>query len=140
MLFLAGGPTSSTSSTKGFARRTLAQVGFSQVYLFVLVVVDSRDQNTGISYDGATSELQGIIRKTISTKDLVQRVGLMYYELVQPMDHPPLSVGTYGGHLERIAETAEQPHPFTQWVAQVVAQHPAQPWHAPDRRNKRGGG
>jgi len=124
--FLRGRPNKLHEFDKGVRQANLlAQVGFSQVYLFVLVVVDSREQNTGISYDGPTSDLQGIIRKTISTKDLVQRVGLMYYELVQPMDHAPLSVGTYGGHLERIAETTEQPHPLTQWVAQVVAQHPA---------------
>jgi hypothetical protein len=43
----------------------------------------------------------------------------MHYEFVQPMDHAPLGVGTYGGHLQRIVETADQPDALTQWVAKV---------------------
>src|SRR5205807_941816 len=71
----------------------LARIGFSQVYLFVFVVVDSREQNAGrMSYDGTDSYLRSVIEQAISVSDLDPRVGLMHYEFVQPMDHAPLCV------------------------------------------------
>jgi hypothetical protein len=121
--FLSGRPNKLHEFDEGVRQANLlAQVGFSQVYLFVLVVVDSREQNAGgISYDGLTADLQRTIESTISTRELVQRVGLMHYEFVQPMDNAPLGIGTYSAHLQRIAETAVQSPELTQWVAQVIA-------------------
>jgi hypothetical protein len=102
----------------------LARAGFSQVYLFVLVVVDSREKNMGkISYDGADSELRSLIEQAISVKGLNPRVGLVRYEFVQPMDHAPLGEGAlnaYGARLVRSAQKVPQPDELTRWVADLM--------------------
>jgi hypothetical protein len=99
----------------------LARIGFSQVYLYVFVVVDSREQNAGrISYDGPSSELRSLIRQVISPRGLDQRVGLIHFEFVQPMDDEPLGSGTYGADLVRLAESMAQPPEVTTWVAQLT--------------------
>lgn len=97
----------------------LANRGFSQVYLFVLVAVDSREHNGGkISFAGPTMELTSLIERTIRPSKLLDRVGLAHYEFVQPMDHTPLTTGTSGCHLIRLAKQAVQPPELTEWVAQ----------------------
>lgn len=99
----------------------LAKIGFSQVYLFVLVVVDSRERNAGkTSYEGADQNLRRTIEQAISTTKLDSRVGLMRYEFVQPMDHAPFNVGTRWGHLVRRAQTVRQAPELTAWVARVM--------------------
>ena len=99
----------------------LADVGFSQVYLYVIVVVDSRIRNDGrYTYDGLTPELDGVIRGVLSLEHLLPRVGLVIHEFVQPMDHPPLVLGTYGGHLERAATPVPQGADLTEWIAQLL--------------------
>jgi hypothetical protein len=46
-----------------------ADLGFWQVYLWVLVVIDSRKRNAGrLTYEGADSLLSSLIRSTISTE------------------------------------------------------------------------
>jgi len=101
----------------------LEALGFHQVYLWVFVVVDSRPRNRGrISYDGLTSELRATIDAAVSTRGLNQRVGLVTQELVQPMDNPPLRVGTGHLHLVRAAGLGVQPRQVTAWVG---AQHGA---------------
>lgn len=104
----------------------LAGIGFSQVYLFVLVVVDSREENAGkISYGGADSQLRSLIGQAISVSGLNPRVGLVHYEFVQPMDHASLGVGAlgaYGAHLVRSAQAVPQAAELTRWVARVMEQ------------------
>ena len=76
----------------------MKRLGFAQVYLYVLQVVDSRKQNDGLyKYDGATPELRAAIDAAVSPQGLEPRVGLVRHEFVQPMDHEPLEFGTYGG-------------------------------------------
>jgi hypothetical protein len=105
---------------------TLAQLGFWQIYLYVFVVVDSRENNGAqVSYAGASPELQNVISQTVSTRDLDQRVGLIKYEFVQPMDYPPLSVGTGSTRLCRKATTGAQSNELTEWVRQLMISHPA---------------
>lgn len=100
----------------------LARVGFSQVYLYVFVVVDSREQNAGhISYAGPPSQLRRKIEDTLSVSDLDPRIGLLHYEFVQPMDNAPFEVGTASGHLLRLAQPVAQPAALTAWVAQRIA-------------------
>lgn len=99
----------------------LADIGFCQVYLYVLVVVDSREQNAGRrTYDGLTPDLRRIVSDTISTESLAPRVGLFECEFVQPMDHAPLGVGSYSGHLHRLAQSVAQAPALTNWVAQQL--------------------
>ncbi|HEX5482145.1 MAG TPA: hypothetical protein VFZ08_05910 [Terriglobia bacterium] len=99
-----------------------AEIGFWQVYLYVLVVVDSREQNAGrFTYDGLSPELRSFIGQAITLEDLNERVGLFHCEFVQPMDKKPLSVGTYHGHLIRLARPVEQSREVTEWVKHVTA-------------------
>ncbi len=102
---------------------SLEEIGFHQVYLYVLVAVDSRNVNAGeISYDdGISSELRHHIDQLISPHELHDQIGLMHQEFVQPMDSEPLGVGTYGGHLVRLATGRARHYEVTKWVANVVA-------------------
>lgn len=95
----------------------LARIGFSQVYLWVFVLVDSRKRNAGkITYDGLTPPLSQQIAETISIQDLDARVGLIHHEFVQPMDYKPLDVGSFGGKLIRLPHESLQPVEVTAWV------------------------
>jgi hypothetical protein len=99
----------------------LQAVGFHQVYLYVLVVVDSRGKNEGrISYEGLSSEQRSIVETTVSLEHLHPHVGLVVCTLVQPMDYPPLTVGGFGGNLKRAATPSGQPRELTEWVLGLV--------------------
>jgi len=100
----------------------LARMGFSQVFLYVLVSVDSRERNAGqISYAGITPEMRDMIGRTISTNDLDSRVGLVLFDFVQPMDYAPLDgPGTGGTCLIRSAKEVVQPADLTAWVERVI--------------------
>ena len=101
----------------------LANLGFSQVYLFVLVVVDSREHNGGkTSFAGPTMALKSVIERKIRPGNLLDRVGLAHYEFVQPMDHKPLTTGTSGCDLIRLAKQAVQPPELTEWVEQHMGE------------------
>jgi len=66
----------------------LAGIGFSQVYLYVFVVVDSREKNAGrYAFEGLPVGLRSSIERDISPSGLDNRVGLMYHEFVQHI-HP----------------------------------------------------
>ena len=101
----------------------LAMIGFYQVYLYILVAVDSRATNEGqMSFaDGIGWELRNEIAELISPRCLKPGVGLMHWEFVQTTDHPPLGVGHGGGHLVRLAEPRAQSVEVTAWVEQVRA-------------------
>jgi hypothetical protein len=101
----------------------LAEIGFAQVYCFVIVVVDSRQNNVDpMSYDGLTPTLQHKIRAAITTEELDDRAGLIHHEIVQSMDDEPLGAGTGGADLKRAAKVIAQPAAVTEWVRQVIAQ------------------
>ena len=121
--FRRGRPNKLHEFGKGVRQANLlAAVGFSQVYLYILVVIDSRDNSAGgATYDGATSELRNAIRGAMSIAGLEPRIGLVHHEFVQSVDDAPLGRGAYFGHLERIAQAAKQSTALTEWVAQVVA-------------------
>lgn len=100
----------------------LAKFGFAQVYLFILVVVDSREQNNGrIGYIGLSAKLKNVIEQAISLGGLHQRIGLMRYYFVQPMDDAPLGTGTYQAHLIRMATEVTQPTALTDWVRRAIS-------------------
>jgi hypothetical protein len=102
--------------------KLLADIGFSQVYYFVCVVVDSRANNDGRNtFEGLTPALDSKINNAISSLELDQRVGLVHCEFVQPMDHQPLTVGTSHTHLIRPPLRTVQPQAVTDWVATVVS-------------------
>jgi hypothetical protein len=93
------------------------RVGFSQVYLWVFVAVDTRARNNGwYTYDGPDSLLNSRIHQAISPVGLDPTVGLMKFEWVQPMDRPPFELSTHGGSLDRLAESTRQPSELTEWI------------------------
>lgn len=92
----------------------LAHVGFG--YLYVIVVVDAREQNAGkLTYQGLSSELKSLVASVVSTRGLDARVGLCDLEFTQPMDYVPFTVGTHGLHLHRLAKAVPQSRELTQW-------------------------
>lgn len=98
----------------------LAAIGFSRVYLWVIVVVDSRRQNAGaMSYAGMNATLEGKIAEAMPTAALEARVGLVAHELVQPMDHPPLTLGSGGLTLVKEATPIAQPLEITKWLMKI---------------------
>jgi hypothetical protein len=100
----------------------LAQVGFSQVYLYVIVVVDAREQNAGqVTYQGLSSELKSLVASVLTPEKLNPRIGFCDLEFTQPMDYAPLSVGTHGVHLRRLGTAAPQRDELTKWVAGVFS-------------------
>lgn len=100
----------------------LAEIGFWQAYLYVFVVVDSRENNVGrYKFDGLNQQLSSMIRQVIKPDSLNERVGLMHHEFVQPVDENPLSTGTFEANLIRLARPVNQPEDLTRWVMKAVA-------------------
>jgi hypothetical protein len=100
----------------------LADVGFSQTYCFVFVVVDSRKNNNGeFRYDGMDVRLRKRIESLDLLSDLDNRVGVVRFELAQPIDDRPLGAGTFSGQAIRLATRQVQPDNVTQWVRAVAS-------------------
>lgn len=100
----------------------LADVGFSRVYLYVITVVDAREQNAGKhTYQGLSSELKSLVASVVTTHGLNARVGLCDLEFTQPMDDEPFIVGGRNLHLHRLATVAPQNEELAQWVAGIFS-------------------
>jgi len=99
----------------------LRALGFHQVYLFVLVVVDSRAKNRGqISYEGLSPEQRSVVEATVSLEQLHPDIGSVVCTFVQSMDHPPLTIGAAGGDLKRSATPRSQPRGLTDWLVSAL--------------------
>lgn len=99
----------------------LHDLGFHQVYLYVLVVADSREKNQGrVSYEGLSAEQVAVVEATTSLEHLHPDVGLVVCTFVQPMDHPPLTLGAAGGYLKRPATPRLQPRNLTDWLVRTL--------------------
>lgn len=100
----------------------VARMGFWQVYAYVVVVVDTREQNAGRkTYAGLSSKLKSLVYAAVSTQPLDERVGLGILDFTQPMDYSPFTVGTHGLHLIRSSEPMIQSQELTRWVAEILA-------------------
>ena len=98
----------------------LAQIGFWQVYLYIIVVVDAREQNLGKNtYAGLNSQLKSLVYSTVSTGPLDERVGLGILDFTQPMDYAPFEVGGHGLHLVRMSKPTAQSPELTEWVVRT---------------------
>jgi hypothetical protein len=86
--------------------------------------VDSRHHNDEerITFKGLTQNLNTLIDQEISAraKKLVSRIGIMRFDLIQPMDYAPLGTGAFSGHLVRLAKPIAQSSEVTAWVKRVV--------------------
>ena len=97
-------------------------MGFWQVYLYVVVVVDAREQNAGQNtYAGLSAKLKSLVSSVVSTAGLDDRVGPGELEFTQPMDYAPFSVGTHGLHLHRLSVAAHQRQELTKWVSEIFS-------------------
>ena len=98
-------------------------MGFSQVYLYVIVVVDSRELNIGKghSYDGLSNDHRGLVRNALSLAGLDARVGFLQAELAQTADDPPLWPSSFGAERRRGAQLAIQTPELTEWVKRKTA-------------------
>jgi hypothetical protein len=98
----------------------LANVGFSQVYLYLIVVIDAREQNAGkVTYAGLSAKPKSLVASVISVQGLHPRNGFCELEFTQPMDYPPLTIGTHGLHVHRLATPALQSTELTKWIAGI---------------------
>lgn len=96
----------------------LVDIGFSQVCFFIFVVVDSRILNEGkVSYDGLNPTLREKINCERHIAGLDSRAGVLQYDFVQPMDHPPLVNGTVDIKLVRLATEMHQKEEITRLFA-----------------------
>ena len=95
----------------------LAQMGFWQVYAYVVVVVDTREQNSGsLTYKGLSAKLKAQVDSAISPELLKERVGLGILHFTQPMDYEPFTFGTQLT-LRRLSTPAVQSEDLTKWVS-----------------------
>jgi hypothetical protein len=100
----------------------LAMVGFWKVYLYVITVVDSREQNQGHrSYAGLSNDLKQKLDSAISLKGLNERAGVFTIDFTQSMDNSPLTIDSFGGHLRCQASDAPQSEEMTEWVTRVMS-------------------
>jgi hypothetical protein len=100
----------------------LARIGFSQVYFYAFVMVDSRAQNAGQNtYAGTSMEAKELIRRVTDEAyyELDRRVGMYCCEFTQPQDFAPLGAGGFHGNLRRLAQAVEQRAELTEWVAKT---------------------
>jgi hypothetical protein len=99
----------------------LAEVGFWKVFLYVVVVVDSRGRNAGaVTYAGLSSREKSMLEPYLSMDKLEPRVGFSLLDFTQPMDAIPLTVGTHGMHIRRMPTAQEQSAELTRWVSGVL--------------------
>lgn len=104
---------------KGIKQANLCHaVGFSIVYLYVIFLFDTREQNAGrLTYDGATPDLIARITNRLTTKTVRHpHVGEAHFEFVQPMDHAPLTTGSSHLALRHLATEQTQPAALTEWL------------------------
>jgi len=89
----------------------MAEIGFWKVFLYVITVVDAREQNLEQTmFAGLSNELKHKITTAVSNSVVVlnQRVGLFEIDLIQTTDSPPTTIDFFGGHLRRPAEASPQ--------------------------------
>jgi hypothetical protein len=121
--FLTGEPNKLRElETAVFQAEKLVSIGFSQVYLYVLVAVDSREHNLGKeTYEGLTPKLRERIESAISKCVSNEGIGLLHCEFEQPMNSAPLMDGGSRVHLKKPAQTVLQTAELTRWVAEKIA-------------------
>jgi hypothetical protein len=100
----------------------LAEVGFWKVFLYIIVVVDSRGRNGGaVTYEGLSSREKSMLEPYLTMVKLEPRVGFSLLDFTQPMDAIPLMVGTHGMHIRRMPTAQQQNDALTKWASEVLA-------------------
>ncbi len=100
----------------------LEEVGFWKVFLYIIVVVDSRKRNAGaVTYAGLSAREKSMLEPYLRMDKLAPRVGFSLLDFTQPMDAVPLMVGSHGMQIRRMATAQEQSDALTTWVSGVFA-------------------
>jgi hypothetical protein len=100
----------------------LARMGFWQVYVYVVVVADTREQNLGkVTYAGLSNRLKSLADAAIVSTILDAKVGLVILDFTQPMDREPFTVGTHGLEVRRLATPSLQSHELTGWISKLFS-------------------
>jgi hypothetical protein len=107
----------------------LAEMGFWKVFLYVITVVDSREQNFDqisrgkITYAGLSNDLKHKINVAVSnsTTSLDPRVGLAEIDLTQASDNSPFTIDASGAKLHRRATEVPQSEQLTSWISGVFS-------------------
>ena len=100
----------------------LVNLGFHQVFSYVIVVVDSREKNFGeYTFEGLTSGLRSLVDNAMTTHGLHPDAGFIQFELCQPIDDVPLVTGTFCGRIHRMPKPQVQSARVTNFVRAVLA-------------------
>ena len=100
----------------------LAKAGFWKVFLYIVVVVDSRERNAGkVTYAGLSTREKSLLEPYLRMDKLEPRVGWCLLDFTQPMDALPLMVGSHGMQIRRMPTAQEQSSGLTTWVSGVFA-------------------
>ena len=107
----------------------LARMGFWQVYAYVIVVVDAREQNAEeqnagkVTFEGLSSGMRSKVYSAVSsaTELFDARVGFGLMDFTQTMDSAPFTIGTHGLDIRRFSKPAEQSKELTDWVASIFS-------------------
>lgn len=100
----------------------LAEVGFWKIFLYIVVVVDSRGRNVGaVTYKGLSTREKSMLEPYLRMDKLDPRLGFNLLDFTQPMDAVPLMVGSHGMHIRRMPTAQEQSDAMTRWVSAVFA-------------------
>jgi hypothetical protein len=107
----------------------LADMGFWKVFLYVITVVDSREQNLDqisrgeITYAGLSNDLKYKINQAVSNSvtGLNPRVGLAEIDLTQATDNAPFTIDASGAKLHRRATEVPQSEQLTSWISGVFS-------------------
>jgi len=107
----------------------LAEMGFWKVFLYVITVVDAREQNfdqisrAEITYAGLSNDLKRRINMAVSnsTTSLHLRVGLAEIDLTQASDNSPFTIDSSGATLHRRATEVPQSEELTSWISGIFS-------------------
>lgn len=94
----------------------------------VIVVIDSRANNKRSNnkgdycFDGLNNNVRLKLENPLmeSKNILKDTAGFISFELIQPMDFPPLTTGTFFSKSFRMPTLRQQPDYLTQWVRSVI--------------------
>lgn len=93
----------------------LAKIGFWKVFLYIIVVVDSRGRNAGrVTYAGLSAREKSMLELYLRMDKLQLRVGFNLLDFTQPMDGVPLIVGSHGMHIRRMPQAEKQSAALTE--------------------------
>jgi hypothetical protein len=95
-----------------------AALGFHKVYLYMFLLIDSREQDNRSFFRGATPELMERVHSALRLSELDPRVGVVENQFVQPFDRPPFMTGGASSQILRFATEVEQPAEITAWVTE----------------------